>query len=83
MYFRMIWCVYLTCFSGFCNAGFEPSDEDINFLEDENGLNRPIPAYINDENFNGLANDFLDEPVTLTNAKEVYTCLVQFMEINL
>ena len=73
MCFGIIWCVHLTCFSGFRNAGLELSDEDIYFLQEEYGLNRPIPAYINDENFNGLTNDFLDEPVTLINAKEVYT----------
>ena len=69
--------------SGFRYAGFQPSDEDISLLEEENGLNVPIPHYINDEHFVALANEFFDEPVTINNAKEAYTCLVQFMETNL
>ena len=70
----------IAVFSGFCNAGFQPSDNDISSLVEENGFNEPIPHFINNERFVGLANEFLD---TITNAKEVYTCLVQFMETNL
>ena len=70
-------------FSGFRNAGFQPNDNDISSLVEENGFNKPIPHFMNNERFVGLANEFLDEPVTITNAKEVYTCLVQFMETNL
>ena len=63
--------------------GFQPNGEDISLLEEENGLNIPIPHYISDEHFVGLANEFLDEPVTINNVKEAYTCLVQFMETSL
>ena len=64
-------------------SGFQPSDEDVSLLEEENGVNVPIPHYINDKHFVGLANEFFDEPVTINNAKEAYTCLVQLMETNL
>ena len=39
--------------AGFRDAGFQPSDEDIYLPEEENGLNVPIPHYINDEDFFG------------------------------
>ena len=67
--------------SGFCDAGFQPSDEDIYLLGEENGLNVPIPHYINDEDFVGLANEFLDEPVTITRRKFTHALFSSWKQI--
>jgi hypothetical protein len=69
-------CVYTI---GFREAGFQPTEDDMAFIEQENGFDQPLPMYI-DEDFAEQANTFVDETISITNAREVYTCLVQFME---
>ena len=73
----------LMFFKGFRNAGFQPLDEDIHVIKEENGFERPIPFYIENERLIDLADGFMDEPININNAKEVYTCLVQYLDMNL
>ena len=70
-------------FKGFRNAGFQPLDEDIHVIKEENGFDRPIPFYIDNERLIELADEFVNEPININNAEEVYTCLVQYLDMNL
>ena len=64
---------------GFRDTGFQPTEGDLAFIEMENGFLQPFPPYV-DEDFAQKANAFTDEAISITNAREVYTFLVQFME---
>ena len=64
---------------GFREAGFQPTEGDLAFIEHENGFFQQLPPYV-DEDFTQKANAFTDEAISITNARQVYTFLVQFME---
>lgn len=66
---------------GFREAGFLPRELDLAFVEQENGFDQELSLYV-DEEFAQQACGFIDEEVSITNAKEVYSCLVQFLEEN-
>ena len=76
--------VQISCFlKAFVMQDFKPLDEDIHVIKEENGFERPIPFYIDNERLIDLADGFMDEPININNAKEVYTCLVQYLDMNL
>ena len=60
---------------------YNPLNGDLTFIEQENRFDQELPLYV-DEEFAEQASRFIDEEVSITNAKEVYSCLVQFLEEN-
>ena len=67
--------IYIKIYTvGFREAGYQPREHDLAFIEQENGFDQAIPLYVNE------ASGFIDEEISITNAKEVYSCLVQFLE---